>query len=242
MDSLLSQVIEAHGGLDRWSEVNRIAARLTIGGPFWAAKGQPGALGAKTVDADAHQERIALNPFGAADWDLEFIVDPEHVIISDASETVVEERLDPHASFAGLDATSAWDTLQTGYFIGYSLWNCLTAPFLLSYPDVEVREIDPWEESNETWRRLQVRFPSAIATHNPDQVFYFDQSGMQRRIDYALEVNGGSPIAHYSDEAKTFNGLVAPTRHRVTRRLRNGKGDPATTYITVDIHHIQYDG
>jgi hypothetical protein len=159
MDSLLSQVIDAHGGLDRWSRVDRLAARLTVGGPFWEAKGQPGAAGRKTVEADTRQERIGLTPFAAADWDLAFSTDPEHVVVSDAEEAVVEARSDPRASFVGYDPTSRWDTLQTGYFLSYAVWNYLTEPFLLGYPGVEAQEIDPCEEGSETWRRLQVAFP-----------------------------------------------------------------------------------
>src|SRR5262245_8221592 len=101
MDELLSRVIDAHGGSDRWSRVSRIGARLTVVGPFWATKGQPRAGGRKIVEVDTREQRIGLSPFGAADWDLESLVDPEHVIVSDASETVVEERLDPRLSFAG---------------------------------------------------------------------------------------------------------------------------------------------
>jgi hypothetical protein len=40
MDELLAEVIDAHGGLDRWSRITGMTARMTIGGPFWAYKGQ----------------------------------------------------------------------------------------------------------------------------------------------------------------------------------------------------------
>jgi hypothetical protein len=240
MDSLLSLVIDAHGGLDRWSRVDRLAARLTVEGPFWAAKGQPDAGGRKTVEADTRQERIGITPFAAADWDLEFSIDPEHVVVTDAEASVVEERTDPRSSFSGYDISSRWDTLQTGYFLSYALWNYLTEPFLLSYAGVEAHEIDTWEEEGQTWRRLQVRFPRTIATHNPDQVFYFDDAGMQRRMDYASEINGNAPIAHYTDDPKKFEGIVAPTRRWVRRRLQDGTADPSVDYITIDIHHVDY--
>jgi hypothetical protein len=240
MDSLLSRVIDAHGGLDRWSRLDRLAARLTIGGPFWAAKGQPAAGGRKTVEADVRQQRIGLTPFAAADWDLEFSVDPEHVMVTDAEEAVVEERTDPRVSFAEHDATSPWDTLQTGYFLSYALWNYLTEPFLLSYPGFEAHEIDPSEQDGETWQRLQVTFPSTVATHNRQQVFYFDSAGMQRRLDYAPEINGDTPTAHYTDDHKTFAGIVAPTRHRVRRRLQDGTADMSVDYITIDIHNVDF--
>ena len=57
MDALLSQVLKAHGGLERWSELSKITAQLSIGGPIWAAKGWPGALAQETVEIDLAQER-----------------------------------------------------------------------------------------------------------------------------------------------------------------------------------------
>jgi hypothetical protein len=240
MDKLLSQVIEAHGGLARWSAVTGLTAHLTIGGSFWASKGQPAIPGEQTVDLDARHEHIGLTPFGGADWTLEFGVDPEHVVVRDVEGDVVEERTDPRASFAGLGVTSAWDLTQTGYFIGYTLWNYLTEPFLLTYPGVETHEIEPWEESGQTWRRLRATFPDSIVTHNPEQVFYFDQGGAQRRMDYVLQVDGSVPIAHYTGEPQTFGGIAVPTRHRVRRRHEDGTADMTVDYITIDIHNVEY--
>lgn len=240
MDKLLSQVIEAHGGLARWSAVTGLTAHMTIGGPFWASKGQPAILGEQTVDLDVRREHIGLTPFGGADWTLEFGTRPEHVVVRDVEGDVVEERTDPRASFSGLGVTSAWDLTQTGYFIGYALWNYLTEPFLLTYPGVGAHEIEPWEESGQRWRRLDVTFPDSIVTHSPEQVFYFDEGGALRRMDYVVQVDGSTPIAHYTSEPKTFGGITVPTRHRIRRRLEDGTADMTIDYITIDIHDVQY--
>jgi len=240
VDKVLAQVIEAHGGLGRWPEVTGISARMTIGGPFWQSKGQPGIPGQETVMLDTRREHIGLTPFGGADWTLEFGVDPEHVVVRDLEGAVVEERAGPRGSFAGLGVTSGWDLIPTGYFAGYAIWNYLTEPFLLSYPGVEAHEIEPWQENGQTWRRLHVTFPKIIATHSPGQVFYFAEGGMQRRMDYAPQVNGNAPIAHYTGEPKTFGGIVVPTRRRVRRRLEDGTADMTIDYITIDIHHVEY--
>jgi hypothetical protein len=240
MDKLLSEVIDAHGGLARWSAVTGLTAHMTIGGPFWALKGQPAVLGEQTVDLDARREHIGLTPFGGADWTLEFGAGPEHVVVRDVEGDVVEERTDPRASFTGLGVTSAWDLAQTGYFIGYALWNYLTEPFLLAYPGVDAHEIGPWEESGQTWRRLDVTFPDSIVTHSPQQVFYFDEGGAQRRMDYVVEVNGSAPVAHYTSEPKTFGGIVVPTRRRIGLRLEDGAVDTTIDRITIDIHNVEY--
>jgi hypothetical protein len=104
-----------------------------------------------------------------------------------------------------------WDSVQVAYFTTSALWNYLTEPFLLTRPDFQTAELEPWDENGEVWRRLAVTFPPTIATHNRDQVFYFDERLMQRRMDYAPDVAGGAPIAHYTHDPKAFGGLIFPT-------------------------------
>jgi hypothetical protein len=113
---------------------------------------------------------------------------------------------------------------------------------VFSYPDVEAKEIDPWEESGETWRRLAVTFPPSIANHNPDQVFYYDEKFMQRRLDYSPEVTGRPPIAQYTHDPKTFDGFVFPTRRLVHLHDQDGIADQSLALITVDLDDIAVTG
>ena len=103
---------------------------------------------------------------------------------------------------------------------------------------MESREIEPWHEDGQTWRRLAVNFPSSIATHNADQVFYFDADCLQRCVDYAPEGHG-TLNAHYTDEHKTSDGIVFPTRRRVYRRNADGIADKSLAVITLDIDNLR---
>jgi hypothetical protein len=49
------------------------------------------------------------------------------------------------------------------------MWNYPTTPFLLAYPGVQVREISPWQQYGQTWRRLHASFPASITTHSPNR-------------------------------------------------------------------------
>jgi hypothetical protein len=118
------------------------------------------------------------------------------------------------------------------------MWNDLTAPFLLIYPGVESGEIEPWRENGQTWRRLTVTFPSSIATHNPDHVYYFDADYLQRRMDDAPVVAGNVLNAHYADEPTAFDGIVFPTKRRVYRRNAGGIADKSVTVIVLDIDNL----
>jgi hypothetical protein len=132
---------------------------------------------------------------------------------------------------------SPWDALQVGYFLSYGLWNYLTTPFLLTYPGVQTREITPWQEDDGTWRRLLATFPPEITTHSAEQVFYFGDDGLLRRLDYTVEADGGR-AAHYTEGYKTFAGLAFPTRRQVYRRNPDGTPDRSLAAITLDIHEI----
>ena len=238
MDNLLSMVVEAHGGLDRWLPVKTMTVRAAVTGEFWARKGQPGILGDVTFEIDAWHQVVTLTPFAGAGTASHFDGASDSVGIRKNGRVV--QRSNVRSSFDGFDRASAWEQFQAAYFISYGMWNYMTEPFMLTYPGIQAQEIEPWEEDGERWRRLQVRFPRTITTHSREQVFYFDDSGMQHRLDYAPEVNGNSLVAQYQYDPKTFDGIVVPTRRVVHRRSEAGVADMSTSAILIEIHDVQY--
>jgi hypothetical protein len=240
MDELLASALDAHGGLESWKRVTDLTARLSLGGPFWAARGWPDVYTDQTVTVDPHRQHITFAPFTAPGRVAVLDVDPERVTIQTTDGDGVEERTDPRASypFPFDPLATPWDAIQVAYFAGAATWNYLTAPFGFTYPGVEAREIEPWSENGETWRRLAVTFPKTNANHNPDQVFYFDEDFMQRRMDYSPYVTGSPPVAHYMHDPKTFDGFVFPTRRLVHRHDADGVADQSLVVITIDIDTV----
>ena len=74
--------------------------------------------------------------------------------------------------------------------------------------------------------------------HNADQVSYYDEQFMQRRMDYSPDVTGSPPVAHYTHDPKTFDGLVFPTRRRVLLHDADGVADESLAPITVDVEDV----
>ncbi len=91
MDALLAPVLTAHGGLDRWVGVKTLTARLSLGGPFWGAKGWPDVLTLETIELDARREHLVYTPFTAPDRSLVFDVDPERITIQSTGGHIVEQ-------------------------------------------------------------------------------------------------------------------------------------------------------
>jgi hypothetical protein len=124
MIDLLTSVLDAHGGVDRWARVDTPTARLSIGGPFWGRKGWPKIFGDQTtLELDARRQHVVVTPFDGVDRRLVFDVDPERIVLHTNDGIAVDRRDDPRASFAGFQVTTQWDALQVGYFISYACWN-----------------------------------------------------------------------------------------------------------------------
>ena len=237
---LLDLAIAATGGRTLWQALCGLKIDISIGGPIWAMKGWPKD---KTFDqiltVDTTTEHIVFTPFTRPDQRMVFDATTDSVAMQTLDGEPVEKLEPARASFKGMLRNSDWDACHLGYFLGYACWNYFTAPFLFSHPGVAAREIEPWHEAGQIWRRLQVRFPPSIATHNPQQSFYFDSQGLQRRMDYIVEINGSTLVGHYTSRYKNFDGLKVATRRRVFRRNPDNTVNLNLPSITLDIHDVE---
>jgi len=218
MTNLLDEVIDAHGGLHLWKAVGALRATVSLGGPFWDVRAVPADMRTNvTVDVQMQEQLVSLNQWTDAEHRFVLRTDPEIATMTAGDFVEPEVRREPRASFPA-ESDARWDRMQANYFVGYALWNYLTTPYLLTYPGVQTIEMEPWREGEALWRRLLVHFPPGIATHGPRQVFYFDSTGLLRRLDYDVEVSASGPAAHYVDDYVDVDGLKFPTRRLVYPR------------------------
>ncbi|WP_377273475.1 hypothetical protein [Peterkaempfera sp. SMS 1(5)a] len=239
-DGLLDLAIATTGGQELWNTLRGLRIDISIGGPIWAVKGwPPGRTFDQILTLDTVGQHIVFTPFTRPDQRMVFDAATDSVTMQTLGGEPVETLTPARASFKGMLRNTPWDALHLGYFLGYACWNYFTTPFLFTYPDVRAEEIEPWHEAGQTWRRLQVRFPPRIASHNPDQVFYFDTVGRQRRMDYVAEVNGSTLVGHYTSRHRMFDGLLVATRRRVFRRNPDNSVNLNLLSITLDIHDVE---
>jgi hypothetical protein len=212
MSDLLETALVAHGGRERWDRVDHLVVEASITGAMWERKQQAGVLKNVRIDVEAHQPHVEYRPFTG--HDLVGVYDQGSVAITDGRGDVLTRRDRARESFAGHTLQTPWDELQLLYFAGYAIWTYLTTPFLFTMKGFTTREISPWEENGETWRRLEVTFPAEVESHSAVQTFYFGPDGLLRRHDYVTDVSGGRLVANYATEPRTFGGLVIPTKRR----------------------------
>jgi hypothetical protein len=238
MSDLLETVIEAHGGLERWTQLETVSARLVQGGGLWALKGQEGVLDDVFVTASLHEERVSHHPFGAPDRRSAFT--PERVAIETDKGNVVEALEQPRASFAGHTLETPWTPLQLAYFVGTAMWTYLTQPFTFALPGFETTELERWQEAGERWRRLHVVWPSYLATHSTEQTLYFGEDGLIRRHDYDVEIMGGNNAAHYISDYTQVAGIMIPTKHRIFPRAPSGQALGEPRIVSTDVSEIAF--
>jgi hypothetical protein len=239
--SLLDEVLEAHGGIERWSATTRIAARERVGGLLPRTRMPGNRFADATVTVDVDERRVSFDPFPRPGRIGVF--EPGEVRIETADGEVLESRIDPRRSFSGLSGLRRnlrWDALDSVYFAGYANHNYLTAPLLFTFEGVEVDEGERWEEQGELWQRLEVTFPEGFDTHSRRQTFYYDALRLLRRHDYVAEPVGRlARAAHYCSEHARAGGLVFPTRRRV---VPIGPGNNALripTLVSIDLSEIE---
>jgi len=237
MSELRELVIEAHGGHARWKRFRAVDAEMSITGLLWAKKGWPDALKKVRVTADLHDQQVSYSAFTGEG--LRSRYRPDKVAIETSDGNQVKSRRNLRTAFDGHKVETGWDDLHLAYFSGYSIWNYLTTPFLFALPGFGIEEIAPIQENGERRRRLKLKFPDAVVTHCPEQVFYIDDNGLIARLDYSADVTGGVPMAHYTSAYREFDGIRFPTQRRAFRRNAEGSAITSAVSVAIDISEVR---
>jgi hypothetical protein len=235
---LLDRIIEAHGGMSYWNSLEAVDAVISASGFLFTAKRRP-VLDHVRMRAWTREPRFAFYDFPRTGQIAELIGTNE-VRISDAKGSVLDRRVDPRSEFRALRRLFSWDNFDLIYFAGYATWNYLTTPFLLGREGFIVEEIGPGPGALSSLNRLRVIFPDDIPTHCREQVFYFDEQHLLRRLDYTAEVVGGwAHAAHLCDDYRTFGGIKAPTKRRVLPLLFGNDPLPGPTLVAIEVHDLR---
>lgn len=233
MHDLQQQVIEAHGGLERFQRFSVLTARLHQFGILWDLKGKPDVLAHANVRVNLRKEEVSHWPFHPTANRSRFT--PEEVSIETPDGTVIERLAQPRTSFSGFAMETHWSDPQLAYFAGYTMWTYLTSPFILAQPGVVAEEITPWSEKGEVWRRLRVSFPASIATHSREQILYIGPDGLIRRHDYEVEIQGNNAAARYLLSPVNVEGVLLPSGFRVYPRQPDNTPAAEPLIVGVDI-------
>jgi hypothetical protein len=234
--TLLDDAIEACGGLARWNRLTRFTLHLSIEGTLLSRIGQPGPFKDLVAEGSTRTQSVRFTGITGGEKCGSF--QPDSVTIESLDGQVLRTWRNQGLTSSPPATDPFADELHLVFLCGFSVWNYLTTPFLLSRADVRVEELSPWHENAQLWRRLRALFPPDIITHSPEQTFYFDESGLQRRTDHDLL---GTRVAHYSWAHQAFCGIVVPTLRRSLLLRPDGSAVTRPALVDVEIFDASFE-
>jgi hypothetical protein len=240
-DRLLQAVLDAHGGTKRWEGVTEVNASVRSGGLLMRSKLKHDAFSSYGITVWKGEPRAVFEPYPQAGKRGVFVGDV--VRIESRGGEVEKQRKNARRAFSGLGKlrrTAWWDDLDALYFAGYAMWNYLNLPFLLAEERIELEEGEPLRRRDDTWRRLDARFPEGFHTHCREQSFYFDHLGLLRRHDYAPDViSSFANAAQMCERHREYSDIVFPTRRRVVPKAVGGRPLPGPTIVSIDLDDVR---
>jgi hypothetical protein len=239
VNQLLARILDAHGGMSRWHEYEKVEATIVSGGGLFALKGIAQDSAPRRMTVWLHEEHSSVFPYGSPDQRTMFT--PERIAIEKLDGTLVTERHAPRDSFAGHQMNTPWDPLHRAYFNGEAVWTYLTTPFLLAMDGVRVEEIEPWREGAETWLVLRAYFPGSIETHSLIQDFFFGEDFMVRRHDYNVNIAGGFEASQLTSDYVVADGIHLPTRRRAYTRGPDRRPILEMLMVSIDFSDVRFD-
>jgi hypothetical protein len=85
---------------------------------------------------------------------------------------------------------------------------------------------------------LRALFPPTFVTHSSEQIFYFDDKGLQRRTDHDLL---DTKIAQYSWAHQSFSSIVVPTLRRSLALGADGTVTAKLALLNVEIFDATFE-
>lgn len=235
---IVLEAIEAHGGMAYWNSLQAVDAVISARGFLFTAKRRP-VLQRVRMRAFCQEPRFQLFDHPQAGRTAELLGNAEvRIIGSDGKVEARRER--PRDAFRGLGRIFRWDELDLIYFAGYATWNYLATPFLLARKGVVVETLAPLTGDMASLTRLKAIFPDDIPTHSREQIFYFDDQRLLRRLDYTAEVVGGwAHAAHLCGEYRTFGKLKAPAKRVVFPLPFGTRPMPGPKLVEIEVHELR---
>lgn len=232
--ALLDDALAASGGVDRWRELTRFDAHISFDGSLIACGGS---LRDMAAEGSVRTQCVRFGGFIEAERFAEY--SPDRVTIERSDGSVIESRMQPGERFPGEGNHQAWDVLDLAYFCGLSLWTCMTMPFVLLHPGVEVQELPVRLERGQVWRRLRAQFPPDVVTYAREQVLCFDNGGLLRRAEY--RVAAGASVVQHAGAHQSFSGITVPTLRRSLACQADGTVNARPALVDVEIFDARFE-
>jgi hypothetical protein len=237
--AILEGILGGAGQIEQWRRLERFTAHVSVDGTLLSRKGWAGGLKEVVAEGSTRTQSIRFTGFTAPDMRGQYR--PDFASIETLDGGLIRARENPLRALRAHADSFLWDELDLLSFCAAKVWHCLTLPFVLADPGVTLEELPVWRERGETWRRLRAVLPPDVAACAPEQIFYFDQAGLQRRMDYRPIDLCGAWIANFCSAHQPFTGIMLPTLHRSLAIAPDGKICPKPAVVDVEVFDVWFE-
>lgn len=235
---LLDQALRASGGLDRWRQMRRFTAHMSIRGALCAERCGGLELPEFVIEGDTREPALEIIGFTALDLRAQYR--PDWTTLERADGQRLAERRAPWDETTRELRSPNWDRLHLAHFCGGLIWNYLTIPFILAEPAFQCEELIPVKVRGQNWRRLRARFPIHRTTHAREQTLHFDRHSLLRRLDCCAMHTDGEQIAQMFSGHQRYSGILVPTISRLLTIDSRGVVVNKPPLLDVEIFEAQF--
>jgi len=167
MPPIIDLAIDAHGGLKRWSRVEKVSACFCPSGLALTLRGQDAFSHRSTrVTVDASDQRVSFDPFLEPGHVGRYT--PDRTVVARADGSIVEELVNPRASFAAIVGDTLGHEVHYEQITGEQWVENLYGtdiPFLSQHLNAAVPEhrVGGFAGTNDVVERIGGRRPMTVA-------------------------------------------------------------------------------
>ena len=232
MDELLTEAVEAHGGLSRWREISSLEGRIAVS----VAGSTPAAPKVElALMASTHLPLICLEDVRPGGLLCTFGDDEMRLYRKSGELLQWRNRDDLQVGRSRGGALEVEDIFRSSA----ALWAALNAPFLFTWPGFVTREISASIGDCGPVRRLLVGFPPGLGGDMQVAIVSFDSDGLMRSMRYAAESHGLTPILTATEHAQ-HDGIVVGKRQFIQSKLSRPDGGVDSLALSLDVKQLRF--
>lgn len=233
---LVSHVLKAHGGRDRWRSKTAFSAHISISGALLpppenrslsSATACRPTLREVVIEGETKSPRLTV--FGSGDTNRYGLYAPDRVELHSMAHQLLEALDNPIDALADRSSDRPLRATERTFLYGAAVWNAIAGPFLLDDARILAKEA----------QQLEIELPAAIDPLTPRRTLYVGNDGFVTRQVYHLKHLHPGPLVDTASAYIAFDGIMVPTLRRL-RPLATAADLHSPPLLDIEIFDLRF--